>query len=106
MSFEQFWSSLQGTLRPGVSVATWSALRGELGGSFSVVEIYPNRVSIDAPDAENIQSVPKRDFKAIYEIWPAYLNGELQRQHLTPLTRFSTYIISIFHLLDDAAITR
>jgi hypothetical protein len=100
MSFEELWQKLQGELTPGVVVSNWAADKGHLGDSFTIVAVHDNRVAVDSPGAKNTQTVPRRDFEAVYEVWPGYRDGRVPRYVLRDLTRFSKYIISIIHHLE------
>ena len=61
MTFQQFWARLQGAIRPGLSVPKWSAFHGYLGDTFAVGVVSSTSVSVEPPQAENAQHVPKRD---------------------------------------------
>jgi len=55
---------------------------------------------IDSPTAKNLQTVPKSDFKKVWEKWEEYLSGKVLRHEIRDeCTRFSSYIISIYREL-------
>ena len=58
-------------------------------------------IVIDAPHAKLRESIPKADFQTVWLIWPRYSSGQVQRQIFTDITRYSKYIISILHWLDE-----
>ena len=43
----------------------------------------------------------KADFEKVWDVWPGYKLGKIQRQELMKLTRYSKYIISILHWLEE-----
>jgi hypothetical protein len=90
MDFEKLWQRLQHELTSGTVVSNWTAAKGYLGDSFTIVAVRDDRVAVDSPGAKNVQMVPRRDFDRI----PRYA--------LRDLTRFSKYIISILHHLEAA----
>jgi hypothetical protein len=44
-----------------------------------------------------LQTVPRADFEAVYELWDDYTCGATARSIFTPVTRYSKYVISILH---------
>jgi hypothetical protein len=102
MDFEKLWQRLQHELTSGTVVSNWTAAKGYLGDSFTIVAVRDDRVAVDSPGAKNVQMVPRRDFEAVYEVWKDYLADRIPRYALRDLTRFSKYIISILHHLEAA----
>jgi hypothetical protein len=101
MRFEEFWLKLQSRLSKGTAIRNWTAHSNYLGDSFSVVAVHQNSVSVDAPGAKNIQVVPQADFEIVYGLWPDYLSGKVPRYVIRDRTRFSKYVISIIHHLQQ-----
>lgn len=101
MNFSDFWNKLQAGLKPGVRVKNWTAKKGYLGDEFRISAVSAAAVDIDAPKAENIQCVPKKDFEILYSNWEAYCSERLQRQELREMTRFSKYTMSIIKHVQD-----
>lgn len=100
MPFPDTWRSLQAELAPGQMVDNWSANRGDLGDSFTVVSVTPRGVKVDTPGAQMIQSISVAQFEKVYDLWPSYRVGSTPRHEVRDVTRFSKYIISIFRWLE------
>jgi len=102
MTFDRVSDYLQKHLRTGTTLKNWTAFKGYLGDTMTVVGMRENYIEIDAPNAICVQSVPKKDFESVWEVWVDYKRQKVKRQELTPMTRFSKYVISILHWYDDA----
>ncbi|MFQ5863375.1 MAG: hypothetical protein ACE5IC_09690 [Candidatus Brocadiales bacterium] len=100
MPFSNTWSALQSNLAVGMTIPDWTAARGLLDDSFSIASVTSTHVEIDTPGAQNIQRVPRDDFEVVYNLWQDYCRGAVPRHQIRDLTRFSKYIISIFHWLE------
>ncbi len=100
MSFQTLWQSIRNQLSPGTAVRNWTAAKGYLGDDFKVVAVSDTEVVVDPPNAESLQHIQRGDFEVTYDAWPQYCSGELQRQQLRDLTRFSKYTISILRHLE------
>jgi len=98
--FENVWRELQRRLRPGTEVRNWTVLKGYLGDTMTVVAVRAETIEVDAPRAKNLVVVPKAHFKALWEIWALYTDGQVPRQEITEMTFYSKYIISILHWLE------
>jgi len=85
----------------GILIKNWTAANGYLGDEFSIVFISNKSILVSTPSAKFDQNVPREDLRKVWEIWPKYKSGEIQRQALTPLTRYSKYVISIFRWLEN-----
>lgn len=101
MAFADTWAVLRARLREGVTVPNWTAHRGFVGEPFAVEAVTHNIVVVSPPGAMSPQSIRKKDFEAVYEHWEGYLGGSIPRQTFTPLTRYSKYVISILHWLQE-----
>jgi hypothetical protein len=99
-SFDYVWRFLRSNLRSGTKVKNWTVHKGYLGDIMTILEIGESYVEVDSPRAQNIQNVPKKDFEAVWKIWSDYKVQKVKRSDLTPITRFSKYIISILHWYD------
>jgi hypothetical protein len=99
--FEAVWQRLQAQLAPGTTVRNWTALKGTLGDEMTVVQVGWNRIVVSAPNAKMEQSVPKEDFRKVWGMWRDYKAGRVQRQEIMEVTRFSKYIISILHWMEE-----
>jgi hypothetical protein len=58
------------------------------------------RIVVDVPTAAKLQSIPRKDFEAVYDLWDPYVRGSTPRKTFTPLTRYSKYVISTLHWLE------
>ncbi len=97
-SFEKKWDEVCNLLHVGQVINNWGYVRGYTGKSFKISRIEPDSIVIDSPSAKNLQRVPKDDFRKVWEIWKAYLSQKILRNEITAfITRYSSYILSIFH---------
>ena len=101
MNFAEIWNEIEKRLLIGGTVKNWTAAKGYLGDSFTIVQVSSSRVVISSPGATNVQSVPKHDFERVSAQWADYCSGSVQRQELRDITRFSKYIISILHHIGE-----
>lgn len=99
-SFEDIWQRIQRQLRPHTVVRNWTALKGYLGDTMTIVAVNEESIEVNAPKARNALVVPKTDFESLWEVWPHYKNHRVQRQEIRDMTFFSKYIISIYHWLE------
>ena len=99
MSFEELWERLQQNLAVGTKVQHWSVFRGDLEGEFEITSVKRDSIQVSSTS----QPVPKRDFRAVAEVWDNYCAGDVPRFEIRDLTRFSTYIISILHWQEQNA---
>lgn len=98
MTFEEFWRKLTDVLKTEQLIRNWSVHSSYPGrGDFKVMWKGGYYIRCIAPDAKNIQNIPKKDFQIIYDDWNGYLNRKIQRNQLTKMSRFTTYTISILH---------
>ena len=95
-SFDTVWRYLQTHLDSDTTIKNWTVLKGYMGDTFTVVDISRSHINISTPNAQNEQKVPTEDFMKVWEIWHGYKNRNFTRTEMTPLTRYSKYIISIF----------
>ena len=101
MPFINTWNALQIRLRRGTVIRNWTAQNGFLGDTFTIVSVKQNYIEVDAPGAQNIQRIPQRDFQIVYNLWDDYCLGNFKRHEIRDRTRFSKYIISILHWLQN-----
>ena len=97
ISFDAVWSFLQKRLKTGTILNNWSTYQGYLKGTVTVTGIHSDNIEVDPPDAKNVQAVPKADFEKVWNIWVDYKKQAVKRHELKPITRYSTYIVSILH---------
>ena len=102
MSFNRIWSFIQDNIKKGQIIKNWTKDSGYIGDPFTINCLDTNRIDITPLRAESIQRIPKKDFESVYDIWEQYLSGNFQRSKIREFTRFSKYIISIFHLVNQS----
>jgi hypothetical protein len=95
--FDEVWKDLLASLKTDTKIKNWTVYSGYLGDTMKVIVTGNETISIDAPRAKNTLVVPKEDFEAVWEVWIDYKREKVKRNELSPLTRFSKYVISIFH---------
>jgi hypothetical protein len=101
MAFEVVWKALQTHLEVGTTIPNWTVHRGMIGESFRIDAVDQNAIVVNAPGATKLQSVRRRDFEAVYELWDGYRYGSTPRSTFNELTRCSKYVISILHWLEE-----
>jgi hypothetical protein len=101
MAFADSWAALQASLQAGATIQNWTAFKGLVGDSFEIEEVGRNVIVVNTPGATTLQSVRRSDFEAVYEMWGDYVRGTIQRSAFTPITRYSKYVISILHWLEE-----
>lgn len=95
--FEKTWNEICNSLQEGQVIRNWGLARGYSGKNFKIHRIANSFIVIDSPTAKNLQTVPRSDFRKVWEIWGAYLTGKVPRHEIRDeYTRFSSYIISVF----------
>ena len=72
-----------------------------MNNGLTVVEVSSDKVVIEAPKAKHLVSVYRTDFQNVWQVWPAYKTGWIQRHEIRDTTFFSKYIISIFHWIES-----
>ena len=80
-------------------IENWTVDNGYIGDDFVVEGISGNAVSVVVPNAINPQSIPIKDFELVFHEWDGYLSGSVKRHEIRDKTRYSKYIISIFHFM-------
>lgn len=100
MAFPDAWNALQANLSAGTAIPNWTAHNGAIGEPFTITDVTDTFVFVDAPGSKTLQRVPRTDFEKVYDRWDDYVHGGLARSKFTPLTRYSKYIISVFHWLE------
>ena len=101
-TFDAIWSDLLTNLKVGTEIKNWTAFRGYLGDSMKITSVRKDYIEVKAPKAINPQIVPRDDFQKVWDVWKDYNAQKVQRQEVRDMTRFSKYIISIFHWLENA----
>ena len=96
-SFETVWGYIQTNLKPGTEIKNWTAYSGCLGDKMTIMKVRSRYIEVDTPKTMTFQVVPKKDFEGVWEVWSGYKSQRVRRMELTPITRFSKYIISILH---------
>jgi hypothetical protein len=100
-SFEMTWRLLIDRLNPGMTLPNWTVLKGYLGDDMNIVHVDKDEIVIDPPKAKTLQYIKRDEFERIWEIWPDYKAGKLQRQKIREMTYHSKYIFSILHWLEE-----
>lgn len=100
-SFEETWTLIRRKCYSGLQIPNWTQARGNLGDTMVINAVSDTAISFDAPRAKNIQHAPRKDFETLWNIWPDYLSGKVKRYEIRDLTRFSKYIISTLHWLEE-----
>jgi len=62
-AFDTVWSYLHVHFKEGSTIRNWTTFGGYLGDSMKVIAVGDNFIEVDAPNAKNIQFVPKMILK-------------------------------------------
>jgi len=100
-TFDQCWKEIKNRLLPMPRLYHWSAA-GRAKDFSKIVEVGVTGVVVGT--SKGTRSVPRSDFEAIFPLWPNYRDGKLQR-HMLSFCVNSTYVISIFHWLEQQPIS-
>jgi hypothetical protein len=98
-SFSECWAALQG-LHPTGMTNAWS-VAGRTRSTFEIVSIGVKQVVVK-PATGELRAISEREFEKVFANWQDYLSGQFSRDGLRSLTRNSTYIITLLHLIDIA----
>ena len=100
MPFVDTLGALLATLTTGTEIPNWSVASGLRGNIFHIVSVSLTQVIVETPNARHLQKIPMKDFAAVYELWSGYIEGTVTRSKIVNVTRYSKYIISIYHWLE------
>jgi hypothetical protein len=98
-SFEALWATIQRQGTPGTVIPNWTRDSEAIGDDFSIVRVTATAVHVTPPKLE----VTRNDFAKVFELWPGYVAGRVQRSEIRDMTQRSKYIISILHWLETRA---
>ena len=101
MPFPDTWRALQSNLSAGTIIPNWTAKHGLIGVQFTAAAVTSRLIVANAPGARKPQRVPITHFELVYDLWNGYCQGTVQRCRIRNSTRFSKYVISIFHWLEN-----
>lgn len=101
MGFPETWLALQGGLRDRQVIPNWATHRRATGEPFAIAALTRNSIVVDPGGGAGMQTVRRADFEAIDPLWGDYVRGVCPRTTFTPLTRYSKYVISILHWLQQ-----
>jgi hypothetical protein len=103
MSFKKTWSYIQSNLHAGQLIDNWTKDGRYYIKQLSIVRVRPGKVIlIKSPNAKDVQRIPQDDFKKVYDVWSQYKASTFPRRRIRDdLTRFSTYIISVLHWVEQ-----
>jgi hypothetical protein len=99
--FETFWSKLAGSISGKQIIRNWTVDRGFTGEDFTAGPVGVDCVIVYPPSAQNRLTVPKSDFRVMFDNWRSYRMKEISRGKLAELSRFTKYTISILHQYED-----
>lgn len=100
--FEALWYQIQQDVGGGDTIRNWTRDSGYIGDEFVIRTVEAGIIEVDPPGAANLQRIPREDFAKVYRHWEGYNTGHIPRQQVRDITRFSKYIISIFHHIEPA----
>jgi hypothetical protein len=92
------FTEIKSLLHIGETIKNWTKSKGYIGEPFDISIISSDYIIVK-PLKAKVQKINKRDFDKVLLVWKEYCNGTIQRQEIRNKTRYSKYIISIFHHL-------
>jgi hypothetical protein len=98
--FVDTMGALLATLNEGTEIPNWTIDGGLRGDMFHIISASLRQVTVETPNARHLQKIPMGDFAAVYELWNGYCRGTVPRSEIRSVTRYSKYIISIYHWLE------
>ena len=101
ITFDNVWSQIQSSLKPGTTIKNWTMLKGYLGDTMKITAVRSGYIEVDAPHASTIQHISKDEFEKVWEIWQDYKGGKFPRNQMRSVTWFSKYIISILNWAEE-----
>jgi hypothetical protein len=101
LTFEGTWADFRNRLKPDLMVNMWSA-NGYTGKKFKVDGFDPVAITV-IPEGKAPRSISREDFRRVYQQWPAYKVGKINRTDLGQITRSqnTSYILSLLHWLES-----
>jgi len=99
MKRKEMLKRLKESIPPNTRIENWTADNGYFGDDFIVEGVSNDAVCVEAPNAINRQSIPVKDFELVFNKWDGYISGSVKRHEIRDQTRYSKYIISIFHFM-------
>jgi|SRR5215472_9341183 len=100
--FEEVWQRLQAQLISGQMIRAWSAASEyRLDATYQVQAVNPSSITVFGGKMTMPATIPKSEFRKVWDIWRAYCAGTYRREHLRDITRFSTYIVSILKWIES-----
>jgi len=97
MAFNDTMEFIKNNFPAGTEIRNWTAANDYLGDTFTIDTINNDYITVISPNAQNVQNVPVNDFQLVYDMWDQYIDKNIGRAQIRDITRFSKYIISIFH---------
>jgi hypothetical protein len=96
------WTYIQNNLHAGQSIDNWTKDGRHRVEQLSIVSVTAGKsILIKPPNAKNLQRVPQGDFKKVYAVWSQYMASTFPRHRIRNITRFSKYIISVLHWVEQ-----
>ncbi|MHB8545692.1 MAG: hypothetical protein ACYDAJ_02875 [Nitrosotalea sp.] len=103
--FDYFWNDLKNSLNMPQKISNWTKDNGFIGNDFTAQ--YKDEKFITCMlDNGKIIKVPKGEFHKMYKKWDDYISNILPRSEIVEQSRFTKYVISIFHQYLDLMDTK
>lgn len=106
MTFQQAWDLVRQTLRKGETVPVWSAAGQTRSAPFKIVSVGWSAIEVDPPAASKTWRIDRSEFEKVFRVWDDYCSRRVRRDQLRDLTHYSTYIVSILHLVEERTSTQ
>jgi hypothetical protein len=90
------WTQLQADLPGHCQVAHWSARKGNLNQSFTVMKVDRRAIDIETGSSTS-RRISQQDFERIEQVFTDYCGHKVPRSKLTDISVNSTYILSLLH---------
>lgn len=96
----KLWNALNANIYSGLSIPNWTVNAGHIGQVFIVHMVSASNVIVIVPRASKLQKISWVDFRLVYDRWNGYRQHIIPRSEISSVTRYSKYIISIYHYIE------
>ena len=99
--FDAIWSRIQRMLTPGIAIRNWSIAKSCTGGSFRIIAMTTETVTVFGGRMRAERTIPKAEFGKLAAVWDRYRAGRLPRSDLGSLSQNTTYVLSLLHAAQE-----
>jgi hypothetical protein len=100
-NFKDVWRKIRQRVSKGDDIRNWSYDNGYTGNVSHVEQVNYDEVVFSGERTNKPRHVLRTDFETVFEHWEQYKQGLVSRDVITKISRNSTYILSLFHWLEN-----